>query len=255
MNHNYYIAKVFAKNCILDIRVNDIPLMRQSIEGDITFERPINYLIEKSGEQSLAINILPFSSSNKIITEYELNVEIWKYDASGHLLSELENVLTVNINSKDHVVSPTIKRIFVAEVGYEISRWSGCDVLQAGIDIKPMVVTFMRELTQILSTKQFGIYAQLIEQRERNICKSLYLGEDEIQNRMDILIDCLNNGFEYIPLKGQKNLQYFANRRVISVVDVDNKSALQFYNADTQELLTMDLLLGIPSGSNKLHII
>lgn len=257
MNSNYYIAKVFAKFCILDLRINDIPLMRQAIPGDIYFERPINYLIEKSGEQLLTVSISPLPSADLTDKNCELNVEIWRYDANDHILSAIESVTTVRYNSNENptLKIPVMKRTFVAMVGYEMERWNRCDVITAKTDIKPMVVSFMTKLTDVLTTRQFEKYARMIDRREHDICRSLYLGDEEVKKRMDILVDCLENGFEYIPIKGHKKLQYFGYRRVVSVVGEDMKSAIQFYNRNTEEILTMDFLLGIPTGSDKLSII
>lgn len=257
MNSNYYIAKVFAKFCIVDLRINDIPLMRQVIHGDIYFERPINYLIEKSGEQILTVSVSPLPSADLKDKDCEFNIEIWRYDASSNILSAKENVTTVRYNSKENLTLkiPVIKRTFIAVVGYEIPRWSRCDVITAETGIKSMVVSFIAKLTDVLTTRQFERYAQMVDRREHDICRSLYLGDEEVKKRMDMLMNCLENGFELIPINGHKKLQYFGNRRVVSVVGEDMKSAIQFYNRNTEEILTMDLLLGIPTESNELSII
>lgn len=257
MNSYYYLAKVFARQCVLDIRINDIPLIRETVDDEISFERPINYLIERTGKQMLSISVLPCQLSNTQFVNCEMNLEIWKYDASGHVLVSIDTVATIRFNGKDILANntPIIKKSFIAEVGYEISRWSKCEVLYLKTDIKNMVVAYINKLTEVLSTKQFERYAQMIEQREHNICKSLYLGDDEVQKRMNMLTECLNGGFEYVPIKGPKKLQYFGNHRVVSVVGEDMKSAIQFYKCDTEEILTMDFLLGIPLGTNKLSII
>lgn len=257
MNNNYYVAAIFIRNCNVEIRVNDIPLIRQSIDGEIYLELPVNYLIEKSGKQSLSLSILPNVTVNSVATEYEFKFEIYKYDARSHLLSHKEKVMALNYSNKDNTgfPKPKIKHLFDAEVGYEISRWSGCKVIEKDIDIKPMVVSFLKDLTQMLKNKQYDKYSQLIYNRERNICKALYLGQEEIKKRMDMLKDCLDNGFEYVSIEGHKSLQYFGNRRVVSVVGDDMKSVLQFYNQETGEVLTMDLLIGIPDHKKGLAII
>jgi len=252
---NYYTVKVFARKCILDIKINDMPLIRQELRGDISFERPINHLIEKSGEQNLEINTLPISLED---SKAEYNVEVWRYDASGLKLTRGYNVMTVSSkeNEADWLMSSlSNKRCFIAEVGYVISRWSGCETIKVGRKIAPMVVSFMKDLSQILSTKQYDRYAQLIATRERNICKSLYLGEAEVKKRMGMLVDCLNSGFELVPLEGHKKLQYYGNRRVITIIGEDMKSALQFTNPMTGEILSLEILLGFPLGKAELSII
>lgn len=257
MVSNYYIAKVFARRCTIDIRINDIPLIREIVGDEINFERPINCLIEKTGKQTLSINVLPIPSLDHKIENHELDLEILKCDAGGHKIVSVDKVAKVKFDNKDIIANNpyTIKKSFMAEVGYEISRWSNCEVLSLKTDIKSLVVSYIKNLTEILSTKQFDRYSQMIEQRELAICHSLYLSEIEVQKRMNMLIECLSNGFEYVPIKGNKKLQYFGNHRVVSVVGEDLKSAIQFYNYETEETLTMEFLLGIHTGTNKLSII
>lgn len=253
----YYIAKVFARQCVLDIRINDIPLIREIVDAEINFERPINYLIEKTGKQTLYINVLPIPTSDRKIQKYELDLEIWKCDAGGLKLVSVEQVAKVKYDSKDNIdnSSHIKKKLFIAEVGYEISRWSNCEVLSLKTDIKSLVISYIKNLTEILCTKQFNRYFQMIERRELAICHSLYLSESEVQKRMNMLTECLSNGFEYVPIKGNKKLQYFGNHRVVSVVGEDLKSAIQFYNHATKETLTMEFLFGIHRGTNELSII
>lgn len=257
MAFNYYTTKIFARQCIIDIRINDIPLIREIVDSELNCERPINYLIEKTGKQMVSISILPCPSFSTITDNYELVVEIWKCNVEGQKIRRVDKVVSIVHNSEEYKSkrSSVIKKIFMAEVGYEMARWSNCQVIDGKTDIKALISSYLNKLTKILSTKQFEVYAHMIEQRERNICHSLYLGETEIQKRMDMLIECLNGGFEYVPIRGLKKLQYFGNHRVVAVVGEDLKPVIQFYRRDTEESLTMEFLFGIHEGSNDLSII
>ena len=55
-------------------------------------------------------------------------------------------------------------------------------------------------------------------------------------------------------MKGGK-LQFYANKRVVTVLNKDMKSILRFLNEETGEVLAIELLLGIKKGQKKLCVI
>jgi hypothetical protein len=258
MNSNYYTIKVFASKCLLQIRINDLPLIRQAIEGEISFERPINHLIEKSGEQRLEISIAPLPSLEEMMVSPVLKFDLSCYEISGKRLADKQNVPLISDGKSMVDLSlpvQLLKRKFNADVGYEMKRWSACEPIDVRRKIVPEVAQYIKNLKTILTLKQLDKYAVLIANREHNICKSMYLGESEIQKRMGILTQCFNSGFEPVPLEGRMKLQYYSNRRVVEVIGEDMKPALKFRNPQTGEILTIETLLGFIPGKKGLSII
>lgn len=258
MSRNYYIAKIFVRRCMVDIRINDVPLMKGEIEGDATVQRPVNHLIETSGIQKLTAAIFPILEDLTLPKGVQCSIEIWKCDGRGHKLLPIEVVCTLSLGSDDIALLPLSTKgckVFTAEVDYQIERWKGCERLSIGKELNQMVIAFYKNIANLLITKQFDKYALLISQRENNICCAMYLGEEEIERRQTMLVDCLNNPFEPLPLTGHKKLQYYADRRLVSIVNDDMKSALQFVNNETGEVLSVDLMLGFRSGEKGLSVI
>lgn len=258
MNCNYYTAKVFGRNCVLCIQVNGIPMFRQAIEGDINFERPINQFIEKSGEQSVEIKISPLQSGLNSSMEIVFGLEVCCYDGSGPTLRSGYTVLKANSDGKENrqlIFTGIKKYVFNADVAYIVKRWSACEPIKIGSKIAPVVSRFMKDLFDIFATKQYDRYLKLIATREHNICKSLYLGEDEILKRNSMLLNILNDGFEIMPLEGHKRLQFYCHRRVIEVIGENMEPAIQFENPLTNEILSLEILLGFQYGKKELSII
>lgn len=258
MIRNYYTAKIFVRKCIADIRINDVPLFSGIIKGDLSIERPMNYLIESSGLQTITANMYPAYLSVSFPPEAECSVEIWRCDGSGHKIVQLETACSIVLKAGEKGIMPPVKtekKSFFAEVGYQIARWSACDVLGRSKTISPIVANFLKNTWNMLAAKQFDRYAEIINRREQNICTSLYLDTAEIGARNRMLFDCLSNGFEPMPLSGHKKLQYYAGRRIVSVIGDDMKPALQFKNPFTGEILSIELLLGIPNGHKELCVI
>lgn len=243
---------------MVDIRINDVPLMKGEIEGDATVQRPINHLIEASGIQKLTAEIFPIPEDLTLPKGVQCSIEIWKYDGSGHKLMPIEVVCTLSLGADDIALLPLSTEgyeVFTAEIDYQIERWTGCERLSIGKELNQMVIAFYKNIANLLKTKQYDKYALLISQRENNICRAMYIGEEEIERRQTMLVDCLNNNFELLPLSGHKKIQYYANRRLVSIVNDDMKSALQFLNQETGEVLSVDLMLGIRTGEKGLSVI
>lgn len=258
MRQNYYIAKIFARRCMVDIRINDVPLMKGKVDGDATVQRPINHLVETSGIQKLTAAIFPILEDSILPKGVRCIIEIWKCDGSGHKLIPMYVVCSLSLGNDDKASFPMLtegSKVFTVEVDYQIERWNGCERLSAGRELNQMVVAFYKNVANLLMTKQFDEYAQLINQRENNICRAMYLGEEEIERRKSMLIDCLDNNFDLLPLAGHKKLQYYADRRLVSIINDDMKSALQFLNHETGEILSVDLMLGFRKGEKKLSLI
>ena len=80
-------------------------------------------------------------------------------------------------------------------------------------------------------------------------------GEEEIEKRSESLIELLNDGFELVPMKGGKVLQYFADNRGVTVLDHDLKPALRFANEESGEMIGIELILGIKKGKTEFEVI
>ena len=258
MSQNYYIAKIFLRRCKVDIRINDVPLMKGEIDGDTTVQRPINHLIEASGIQKLTAAIFPISGDLALPKGVQCSIEIWKCDGSGLKIMPLNVICSISLGCDDLMILPLSTedcKMFAAEVDYQIDRWKSCERLPVSKDFNQKVIAFYKNVAKLLTTRQFDKYAQLINHREYNICCAMYLGEEEVERRQTMLVECFNNNFEMLPLTGHKKLQYYADRRLVSIINDDMKSALQFINHETGEVLSVDLMLGFRLGEKVLSVI
>lgn len=258
MSLNYYTAKVFVRQCLVDIRINDVPLLRRNIEGDTTVELPINYLIESSGYQNLTIQVFPMLGSVSLLMGAVCSVEIWRYDGSGKTLIPLEQICSskIQVDSKNQTIPiKGDRKLFIADVSYHISRWSDCAVLKDSRSISSAVASYFQTIGHILANKQFDNYIEHIRNRELNIRTALSLDEKDVNDRNRILFEYLSNGFTLCPMKGGKLIEFYANRRIVTILDHDMRSALRFKNEQTGEMLAIELFLGIKQGQKDFCIV
>lgn len=257
MKTNYYIARLDIRHCLVDIRINDVPLLRRNVTSDFTAEVPINYLIESSGEQVLSVQMFPEFGNLCLLPGCKCCVEIWRYDGSGFKIVPIEKlcISSQNISEKEEFsASKSDKKVFFSDVPYQITRWSGCEEIKDSDNIISSVAAYFQSVSQLLVNKRYHHYLELVREREQNICTALFLDMNEVTVRNKMLFDYLDNGFVLGPMNGNR-IQLYANKRVVTILDNDMKSALRFINEKTGEILAVDLLLGIRKGENVFCIV
>ena len=255
---NYYIAKLFIRHCRADIRINDVPLFKQEVDADLTLEMPINYLIESSGSQLLTIQIYPNTGKLLLSSDTKCNVEIWRYDGSDLKIIPLEHICSssLSVNETERTLPAKFdKQLFISFVSYQNFRWSDCEVIKDRPNLASEVTTYFQNIGKLLANRQYELYSEYVIDRDRKISIALSLDDDEANSRNQMLFECLSNGFVLQPIKGEKKLQFYANERLVTILEEDMRSALRFYNVETGEILAIELLLGIRKGDNSFAII
>jgi len=255
---NYYEAKISVSMCMVDIRINDVSLLRRNVDSEVTALLPVNHLIESSGAQKLSISVFPCLGEFQINPQADCSVDIWRYDGTGVKMIPVESVCqaSLQMTPKGYKLPlTTTQKVFMADVAYKIDRWSACHALEHGRNMSRMVADYFLKIGRILSNGHFSEYAELVQQRESAVCTALDLGRERIPMRNKMLFDHLTNGFVYTPLAGKKLIEYYADNRLVTILDEDMQSALRFENIETGEILALDLLLGVRKGDRHLSII
>ncbi len=255
---NYYLAKVFIRQCTAEIRINDMPVLRRSVDGDLTVQIPVNYLIESSGPQTLTVQVFPVFGSTSLRQGSLCSIEVWRYDGSGQKIIPVNLACSSElIIGENDVILPYKQdiKVFKADVSHHILRWSDCIEIEDNRQTTEEVVAFFQMAGQMLANKQYDRYADLISKREKDICTALSLDAKGVSERNERLFRLLNDGFVWQPLRAPQQLGLYAHNRVATLIDVDFKSALKFKNRDTGQILSIDLLLGKKGENAGFHVI
>lgn len=248
---NYYIAKLYIRNCFADVRINDVPVLRMDVADEVSANYPINYLIESCGEQSLMAQISPMAGNLAFGEDAACEVEIWRCDGNNTNIVPLENVCAVSLAAGDDELNVPLRKTlqsFPAYVAYEIDRWRNCEVLKNSKELTMKIAAYFKNVAEILSARRYEEYMQLVNERETNICTALGLDVNEVRLRNSMLFDALEDGFEICPLKGNKYVEFYANGKLVTILDKDMNSALRFQNPETGDILILDMLLGIKNS-------
>lgn len=257
---NYYIAHIGITNCLADIRLNDVPLFIGGDKGYQSFSIPLNPCIDHNGLQMLTATMMPptWRIEKDSDGEGSIWVEVALFDAHNGQIERQDTIVRSKLvhDGKSMLTSFKIdNKPFEAYIDNPVSRWNECMRLDDGRNLMPVVLTFYNRLGKILKNKQYDIYSSLISTREKDLVKALGLDEKEIVFRQQMLEDTLSDGFELVELSGDEKIHFYAGGRVLSLLTIEYKPALRFFNKETEDFMGLDLLLGIKQGSHQLTII
>lgn len=255
---NYYIAKIRAVDCFIDIRINDLPLFVQYVGGETSCSIPINDMLSVDEFQLLTVNMLPLPQKKLSEIDTSCEIAIWLYDGEQRIIQPISEMTTISMTKEDLLATPSrtfCQKAFSAYTRNNVSRWYDCIDLSDIQSIKDITARFYSKIGQLLQTKQYDKYAELISRREKHLVKTLYLDEQEITLRQNMLIERLEQGFTLVTLSGKETLHMYANGKAVSLLMPDYKSALRFVKEGTTQFLTVNLLLGMSEKDYQMIII
>ena len=255
---NYYIAKIRANDCFIDIRINDMPLFIQFVRANTSCSIPINNLLSVDEIQLLTVNMQPLPDTNQSDIVSSCEIAIWLYNGEQRTIEPVSEIATISMSKENLLSSQPLtfcQKAFSAHTHNEVSRWFGCVDLTEIQGIKEIVTHFYQQIGQLLQTRQYGKYAEMISRRENHLVKSQYLDEQEIVLRRNMLIEHLDQGYTLVPFTGNETLHMYANGKAASLLLPDYKSALRFVKDGTTQVLAINLLIGMNDQNYRLMVI
>lgn len=272
-------------NLNYEITINDLPVAKKFNDDTGTLWLPINYSILKSGTQQLEIKIHPsyidehtsnlsFKSPRlsfeieqtswdkngnleepKIIMRYELP----KYKTDNH--GELDYDKPIDYSKQNMILTDFT---FTAKVPYELKGWSNSEDLSK-MDkeiLHEKVLRFCEDLIYKYKEEEFDYVKTKYLKADTEWYQSEYLKLNiikEYQNAMEANKGKYKNDF--IPLNKYK-LSFYGDNRIVSIErnDIQNRGKSIFLyektdNLGNKKLISLDLYLHIPKGSEQLEIV
>ncbi|MGS2737976.1 hypothetical protein [Sinomicrobium sp. M5D2P17] len=245
-----------------EILVNDVPVVKfLNEEGGISSAVPINTAILESGQQSIKVNAYPPMGKQLIKQEQKdiLSVKVSYLPDAWSTSSQNEVVIfelpQINIPG-DGVPYWKYEGEFEAEVPYHLSGWLKSRNLKEVDDLEEKVFRKFRELQKILANKDTKLLLELSGKKNTEIYTSLFLKKEDIKGREDFME--IEEDEEVIPLDDTVILKFYGNNRLVTLEYPDGESALRTKIREEgfeDEIITYDILLHIPIGTEDLEII
>ena len=170
--------------------VNDMPVEKDYKKGSTNTELPINDFILKSGIQTVKIILFP-ENDKKVVDKSGINyvdIKIYKYPNDLSNMSLKDRILVKSFNLKDLLEAPILIKEFQfdAKVPYDVTGWSQSEnLLKENQDnLRKEVKEKFEEIKMVLAKKSIDKWTQIVNIREQELNKSLYLSELEISDEI-----------------------------------------------------------------------
>lgn len=256
MQQPYYVIDFSASACMLEIRVNDYPVINMNITHQVSSMIPINYAILESGKQTVTASILPIAGQTEIDQHAELKFNIKLFDVTNEFVfnSQFGDYQSKPAEEKK---LPVIRHesTFKAEVPYQLKAWQDGANLKDVKNCREKLDVIYHKIIRLIQNGKYDDYKNMISGREKNMAQSMYLSKGEFEGRFKELLQEFNSGMEIQPLPQDALMFLYADNRTAVLKRPNGDAALYLIDPKTQEELMLDITFYIPNGKDEFEII
>ncbi|MDR2145642.1 MAG: hypothetical protein LBE91_04175 [Tannerella sp.] len=255
----YYAIDFNVVACGIDIRVNDISVFTIVVEGQMASAIPVNQAILETGKQQITYHIQPLPGETALHAEAKFTAAVWLYDASNDYIEKVEELPGTSFVFPENATDtplPSFKgeTVFDAEVPYRFAAWKNSADLHAVPNLRQKLETAYRNLGEMINKKQYDAFKNLMREKEKRMAASMYLNEQESEERMSRLIEYFESGLQLIPLSGNETICFYANGKLVGLKTEDGSSALRFEDKETGDKLSVEILFHLKEGDAELTV-
>ncbi|PWN70529.1 hypothetical protein C1631_011215 [Chryseobacterium phosphatilyticum] len=256
MQQPYYVIDFSASACMLEIRVNDYPVIHMNIIHQVSTMIPINYTILESGEQTVTASILPIAGKTELDKEAELKFNVKLFDVTNNFVFDSQFGEYQSKPVEDQKL-PVIRHnaTFKAEVPYMLNAWQKGRNLKDVKDIREKLELAYNKIIRQIQSGRYEDYKKMIAAREENMAKSMYLSTGESEGRFKELLQEFNAGMQVQPLPQDVVMIYYAHDKAAVLRRLNGDSALYLVDPKTREELMLDISFYIPEGKEQFEVI
>lgn len=258
----YYTIELTAVACKFEILVNDVSVASFEVDGQLSPNVPINYAIYKSGKQNITVNILPLKGQKYLSpsTEFSYTVKLFDVTNDEFTFIEENSSHTFEKLKADEMRSQlSHSGQFSADIPYQMTHWENSrDLLSISKDkdyISNKLNAAYKEIVSLLKTKQYDLFYDKIKYRERNMAVSMYLSKEEVNARINSLIEDLDEGFVVTDLPVDRVLKIYGKGKLATYKKFNGEPALVLSNPKTSEEIMLEFMFHIPETKEEFEVI
>ncbi len=234
-----YTLKINTMAACFEIKVNDIPLHAERMGAETAVEMPINHLL-LNGENSLQVVISPSKEDGEFVDHTQTTFEIYCRDAKE---SRRNRKLVASAHFPDYLGNKKLKKSaihstteFQASLTSEAPVWSGAPVLTLNEQTVNAALAVYKKYFHALKSKNIEAIFNLTKLKDKAYADSYYQSLDTHleglrESLKEELADPANELIDFD--KQVKTPELHASGRLITILNQDKRSPLQFYNSDT----------------------
>ncbi len=249
MNQIYYTLQIDVTSVCYDIKINDIPLHNDTEGYPTTVELPINHLLLK-GLNLLEVSISPNTTEKEFLNHTRTNFKIYSRDIND---LRANRKLLVSVKFPDDITSEKLKKAripskteFQAVLSLEIPVWSLAPVVKLNTQTINETMAIYREYFNALKGKNIEAVFKLTSLKNKvyadNSYKSLNTHVNDIRESLKGEFDDPDNQLIDFDIQVKKP-ELHAFGKLVTIMNDNNRSPLQFYNGDTGVTTSYDIYL------------
>jgi hypothetical protein len=257
MNQTLFTLQLDMISSCFDIKINDLPLHTERKGRATSIEFPINHLLIRGINQ-----VSSFISPAKHETQYQkhtkTDIEVFKRDIKD---------LRVNRQSIQRIIYPDYKNDpalleieLSASCEFEVLEtflpiWHSCPLLSMDNYLIAESLRLYKEYFNALKNKDFNTILQLTELKDHDFANSYF---SSLKDRQTEIISYLLEVFEddsFILIDfdiQQKIPSLHGFGKLLTFINEDNRSPLQYYNEQTGMTTSYPIFLGKINGQMKI---
>ena len=258
MAHSLYTLQINCISACFEIKVNDIPLYAERKGKPTSVELPLNHFL-LSGKNQFKIIISPAKHEIEFQKHSQTDFELFVRDIDDLRENRVSMAVAEfpDYKNDESLKSSTLSTSKDFQVsGSFYPKWVSCSVLTLNGSLIRDVNSIYRSYFNLLNQRDIGKILQLTGIKVNDYADAYYLSKEEQQQKIE---ESLMEVFEeksYILIDFDKQAttpQLHGFGKVVSLINVDNRSPLQFFNMETRITKSYPIYLGSVSG--KLEIV
>lgn len=254
----YYQVDFSAVYCLFEIRVNDVLVFTFNVDGQTSTMVPINSAILQSGKQQIEVRVLPLAGQKILHPAAAFDYNIKVFDAAKDLYFKEQLPGKFAIAKVDPAKKQTVlthKTEFNAEVPYAITAYQNATDLTKVNGLQDKLQIAYKQLADLIAKGDKEQLKKLIANREKLSATTMYLSNEESDDRIEGLISELKSDFKLTPFPANMVMKVFGNGKMANLTRPDGEPALLLKNEKAQEQFGLEFTFYIPQGKTDPEII
>lgn len=245
---NYFLLDITIRECLFEIRVNDIPVLSKNLKGQTSTKIPINYALgaRDNSVHSIEIKMLPILGEFSLGEESGFEYRVMEFDVTKgfDFISQSEPVDFINSNKLSLYVH---KDKIEAKTPRFIDQHSRSTNLEDVDDIKAKLINASNDILKAIEQGDFDTFEKLVLPREQSMKKAMWLTDEASKMRIKKYFNIAQKGFSPVYVKDAVPVLFHENKGAV-LRNFKGDSAISLYNEKSDQTMHLDMSFHIPEG-------
>jgi hypothetical protein len=254
MNQTVYTLQVDVISACFEVKVNDVPLYGDKKGNPTKAEIPFSHLLVQ-GNNEIKVTISPAKHETEFQDHSKTDFEVYFRDIKD---AKEDRKLATKIEFPDYKTNVSLKTATIPATGqftvtlpFTQPTWASCPKLSLSTSIVEEATKIYRAYFALLQQKDVAGILKLTTVKDSDYSKAYYMTLNQQQNKISESIKEIFDEPDFKLLDFDKQTitpQLHGYAKLITLVNKDNRSPLQFYNKPEGITQSYPIYLGLVDG-------